>query len=111
MADESADARTGLVALRSGDLDELAAAGLVNRGERMVAVCQDLHDFVFGVSAEERTGIVARHAEAGLREVVRAEAEERRGLIIFRQFTALVSLKVRFMDTAGTLVRPRLPFL
>ena len=42
----------------------------------MVAVCKDLHDFIFGVSTEERTGVVARHAEAGLREVVRAEAEE-----------------------------------
>ena len=46
----------------------------------MVAVCQDLHDFVFGVSTEERAGVVARHAEAGLCEVVRAEAEELGGL-------------------------------
>ena len=43
---------------------------------QMVAVRKDLHDFVFGVSTEERTGVVARHAEAGLLEVVHAEAEE-----------------------------------
>ena len=58
-ADTELDAGTRLVAFRSGDLDELADAGLVNQGERMVAVCKDLHDFVFGVSAKERTGVVA----------------------------------------------------
>ena len=39
-----------------------------------------LHDFVFGVCTEERAGVVARHTEAGLREVVRAEAEELGGV-------------------------------
>ena len=46
----------------------------------MVAVRKDLHDFVFGVCTEERTGVVAAHAEAGLREVVRAEAEQLSGM-------------------------------
>ena len=53
-ADAELDAGAGLVALRSGNLDELADAGLVNRGEQIL-----FHDFVFGVSAEERTGVVA----------------------------------------------------
>ena len=74
-ADAELDAGAGLVALRASNLDELADAGLVNRGERIF-----LHDSVFGVSTEERTGVVARHTEAGLREVVRAEAEEFSGV-------------------------------
>ena len=37
-ADAELDAGTGLVALRARNLDELADAGLINRGERMVDV-------------------------------------------------------------------------
>src|SRR5260221_1130058 len=74
-ADAELDAGAGLVALRRRDLDELADAGLVNRGERIL-----LHDLVLRVGTEERTRVVTRHAEAGLREVVRAEAEEFRRL-------------------------------
>ena len=58
-----------------GDLHELADAGLVDRGERVL-----LQDFVLGVGAEEGARVVAAHAERGLGEVVRAEAEELRGL-------------------------------
>ena len=41
-ADAELDARAGLVALLDGDLHELADAGLVNRGERIL-----LDDFQF----------------------------------------------------------------
>ena len=57
------------------ELHQLAHARLVNRSERI-----RLHDFQFGVGGQERAGIVAAHAEAGLRQIVRAEAEELGGL-------------------------------
>ena len=34
-----------------------------------------LHDFEFSIAGQEAAGVVARHAERGLREVVRAEAD------------------------------------
>ena len=74
-ADAELDAGTGLVPLLGRDLDELADAGLVDGRKRIF-----LHDFVLGVGTEEGTGVIARHTEAGLREVVRAEAEEFSGL-------------------------------
>src|SRR5260221_3409022 len=74
-ADAELDAGAGLVALRRRDLDELADAGLVNRGERIL-----LHDFVLRVGTEERTRVVARHAKAGLREGVPAQTQEFSGL-------------------------------
>jgi hypothetical protein len=74
-ADAELDAGARLAALGDGDLHELADAGLVNGGERIF-----LHDLRLLIGAEEAAGIVAAHAEAGLREVVRAEAEELRRL-------------------------------
>ena len=74
-ANAQLDARAGRIALLGRDLDQLADAGLVDGGERIL-----LHDLVLGVSTEEGAGVVAGHAEAGLREVVGAEAEELSGL-------------------------------
>src|SRR5688572_30161891 len=74
-ADAELDARAGLRALLDRDLHELADAGLVDRGERVL-----LEDLGLLVRSEEGTGVVARHAEAGLREIVRAKAEELGGL-------------------------------
>jgi hypothetical protein len=39
-----------------------------------------LHDLELGVGRQEAAGVVAAHAQRGLREVVRAEAEELGGL-------------------------------
>src|SRR5271154_5548739 len=74
-ADAELDVGSRLAALRDGDFHELADAGLVNRGERIF-----LHDLHFLIRAEEAAGIVAAHAERGLRQIVRAEAEELRRL-------------------------------
>ena len=74
-ADAELEVGPGLAAPGHGGLHELAHAGLVDRGEGVL-----LHDFELGVVREERAGVVARHAEAGLREVVGAEAEELGGL-------------------------------
>src|SRR5277367_5859106 len=74
-ADAELDVGSRLAAFRDGDLHKLADAGLVNRGERIF-----LHDLRFLIRAEETAGIVAAHAERGLRQVVRAEAEELRRL-------------------------------
>src|SRR5207244_4638860 len=53
------------------DLHELTDAGLVDRGEWI-----PLHDFQLLIRGQERAGIIAAHAERGLRQVVGAEAEE-----------------------------------
>ena len=50
---------------------QLAHPRLVNRGEGIL-----LDDLQFLIRRDERAGIVAAHAQAGLGEVVRAEAEE-----------------------------------
>ena len=63
-ADAELDARAGLVALLDGDLDELADTGLVDRGEGVF-----LHDFVFGVGAEEAAGVVTRYNRTGKRSL------------------------------------------
>src|SRR5690606_19576837 len=52
-ADAELDAGAGGVALLGGDLDELADAGLVDRGERVL-----LEDLGLGVGAEEGAGVV-----------------------------------------------------
>ena len=65
----------GLVACdrpRTTGFDELADAGLVEAGERVVG--DDLGVLV--VRQEARAGVVPAEAEAGLGEVVGAEAEE-----------------------------------
>ena len=62
-------------AFLDGDLHELADAGLVERGERVL-----LEDLVLDVGHEEVAHVVAADAERGLGEVVRAEAEELGGL-------------------------------
>ena len=58
-------------ALRHRDLDQLADAGGVDRRERVL-----LDDLQLRILRQERARVVARHAEAGLRQVVGAEAEE-----------------------------------
>ena len=60
-----------LPAFLDRDLHELADAGLIERGERVL-----LEDLVLDVRHEEVAHVVAADAERHLREVVRAEAEE-----------------------------------
>ena len=62
-------------AFLDGDLHELADAGCVERGERVL-----LEDLVLDVGHEEVAHVVAADAERGLGEVVGAEAEELGGL-------------------------------
>src|SRR4029453_18058339 len=57
------------------DLDELADASDVNRRERIL-----LDDLELLIVRQERARVVARHAQTGLREIVRAETEELRRL-------------------------------
>ena len=66
--------------LSTAILHELADAGLVERGERVL-----LEDLVLDVGHEEVAHVVAADAERGLGEVVRAEAEELGGLARFRR--------------------------
>ena len=70
-ADAQLDVGLALRPFVDGDLHQLTDAGLIDRGKRVL-----LHDLELGVVRQERTRVVARHAEAGLRQVVRAEAEE-----------------------------------
>ena len=70
-ADAELDVGPRFVALRHRHLHQLADAGLVDGGERIL-----LDDLQFLVRPEEGAGIVAAHAEAGLGQVVGAEAEE-----------------------------------
>src|SRR5208283_3616377 len=74
-ADAQFDARAALVALLDRDLHELAHAGLIDRGKRV-----GFADFQLRIRREEAARVVAAHPEAGLGEVVRAEAEELGGL-------------------------------
>src|SRR5262249_16405529 len=74
-ADAKLDIGASLLALGDGDLHELADAGLVYGGKGVF-----LHDFEFLIGPEEGARIVAAHAQRGLGEIVRAEAEELRGL-------------------------------
>jgi len=74
-ADTEFDVRTSGAALGDRDFHELTHPGLINRGEGVL-----LHDIGLLISAEEGTGVVARHAEGGLGEVVGAEAEELGGV-------------------------------
>ena len=69
-----------LPAFLDRDLHELADAGLIERGERVL-----LEDLVLDVRHEEVAHVVAADAERGLREVVRAEAEELRASARFRR--------------------------
>jgi hypothetical protein len=62
---------TGLATFGYGDFHELAHAGLVDGGERVL-----FDDFQFLVGAEEGAGIVAAHAESSLGQVIGAKAEE-----------------------------------
>jgi len=70
-ADAELEVGPGLATLLDGDRHELTDAGPVNRGEGIL-----LHDFEFRVAGQEAAGVVTRHAERRLREVVGAEAEE-----------------------------------
>src|SRR5579871_2883499 len=53
------------------DLHELADALAIDRNERVV-----IDEALLQISVEEAAGIVARETEAGLRQIVGAEAEE-----------------------------------
>ena len=57
------------------DFHELPDTGLVDRSKRIL-----LHDFHFGIGAEERAGIIAAHAQCCLCKIVGPEAEELRRL-------------------------------
>ena len=72
-ADADLEIGLHLASAFGADGDELADAVLVDGDERV-----DLEDGVLGVVCEDRRGIVARQAEAGLREIVGAEGEELR---------------------------------
>ena len=58
-ADAELDVGAGAAAFFDGDLHQLADAGLIDRGERIL-----LHDFQFLIRRQERAGIVAAHAQA-----------------------------------------------
>ena len=70
-ADAELDVGARLAPALDGQLHEAADALLIEAGEDVAA-----HDFEVAVEAEEAAGVIAAHAEAGLREVVGAEAEE-----------------------------------
>ena len=70
-ADAELDVRAGLAAFFDGDLDQLSNTSLVDRGEWVL-----LDDLEFCVMRQEAARIVAAHAESGLGQVIRSEAEE-----------------------------------
>ena len=70
-ADAQLDVFAGAAALGHGDLHQLANAGLVDHGERVVR-----DDFLLLVVWQEGAGVVAAHAHGHLGEIVGAEAEE-----------------------------------
>src|ERR1043165_9925837 len=70
-ADAELNVGPGALAFLDGDLHKLADAGLVNGSERIL-----LTDLLLLVGPEEGAGIGTTHAEAGLGQVVGAEAEE-----------------------------------
>src|SRR6478735_5877346 len=72
-ADADLERGPGLAAALAADLDQLADALDVERGERVV-----LQDAALLVLLEEGRRIVAAEAEGGLRQVVGTEAEELR---------------------------------
>ena len=78
-ANTKLDVRTRLATERNAELHHRADAFLVDRRKRIA-----LHDFQARVITEERAGVVAAHAERGLRQVVRSEGEK------FRIFGNLV---------------------
>ena len=70
-ADAELELRLGCATTFDACFDELANASLVEARERV-----DRHDLGVLVFWEERAGVVTAEAEASLREVVGAEAEE-----------------------------------
>jgi len=74
-ADAEFDVGAGALGFFNGDFHELADAALVDGGEGVLR-----HDLGFLIRTEEGAGVVARHAEGRLREVVGSEAEELGGL-------------------------------
>ena len=70
-ADAQLDFGTRFAAFFNRDFHQPANAGHVDRGERIL-----LDDLEVLIGGQERAGIVAAHAERGLGEIVRAEAEE-----------------------------------
>src|SRR5262249_23393786 len=74
-ADAELDVGTCLLPLCNGYFHQLANARLIHRGKWVF-----LDDFEFLIRSEERARVIAAHAKRGLREVVRAEAEELGGL-------------------------------
>ena len=71
-ADAELDVRAGLTAQLARHLDQTAHAGLIELGERIGLV-----DLAVIVGREELARVVAAEAEGHLRQVVRAEGEER----------------------------------
>src|SRR5439155_20639172 len=72
-ADAELDLRTGLAPQFDRHLHQSADSTLVHTGKRIL-----LHNFQLLISRQERTGIVAAHAERRLSEVVGAKTEELR---------------------------------
>src|SRR5690242_20097611 len=70
-ANPQLNARTSLVSLLHGHFDELAHTGLIDCSEGIL-----LDDFQFLVRPEEGARVIPAHAEAGLRQIVGAEAEK-----------------------------------
>jgi hypothetical protein len=71
-ADAELDVRAGLAATLGGKLDQLADAFDIEADERIARV-----DALVDIRVEEARGVVAAHAQRGLRQVVGAEREER----------------------------------
>src|SRR5947209_11648983 len=77
------------------DADQFADAVAIERDERI-----DIEDSLGGIGAEEARRIIARYAERGLRQVVRAEREE------LRRFGELAGLQAsaRQLDHGADLI-------
>src|SRR5690242_12933001 len=74
-ADAELQVLARLAAALGADLHQLADAIAVDRDEGVL-----LEDALLLILAEEAAGVIARQAEAGLRQIVGAEAEELRRL-------------------------------
>ena len=69
--DTQLDIRVGGTSFSDGNFHKLSNAGLVNGSEWVFS-----HDVRLLISTQKGTGIITRHTEAGLGEVIGSEAEE-----------------------------------
>ena len=74
-ADTKLDIRTGHATALAGNVNKRADATNIDRCKWVV-----LDDLALAVARQEAAGVVAAHAESGLRQVIGTETEELRGL-------------------------------